>query len=333
MADVVVKIGPNTGDDYPTWAACETAEATDLVTAGNTFIAEWRAGNYTEYPVTITGSVWTTDATNRIKWRPQAGSEHDGIPERGVYFTTADTSNAVFLTVENEYVDLIGIEWDSNKFWGAGISLGLYGSMYQCIVRRRWNTGWGFPITRADGADNASIDSCLVAYRAQPAIDISVNCTNCSISNNTIIELDGGNPAAAFPGQGLNQIKEDIVNNAIFADTMWSGTLTGGYLNITNNANKTGTSNVEGSNQIIADAGDYVSHASTDSGFLTADYRPARGGTLDAGGAAVLVTNDVKDSAFTNNDVGGFAAVTLSNPTETNVTGTTATIGCTTNTV
>lgn len=125
----------NAGDPYATLAAFDTAEATDLVTAGDTITVKV-FGSAADGPVTF-DTDWTTSSTNYLRIETDSAlseSVHSGTYPTSSYRIEGDNFFAV-IRVEAQYIELVGLPIKSTATTNAGRGIFLRGNDDGALIK------------------------------------------------------------------------------------------------------------------------------------------------------------------------------------------------------
>ncbi len=189
---------------YPTLAAWDAAEATDLVAAGDTHEVQCDGGADTT-TVSLVG--WTSSTTNTLTVKPNANSAHAGKLDTGKYHLAAVSNYDVALTASTFHTEIDGLQFSQTSGMNiaavvanAAAVSGRLTTVKNCIIKGNNAAGTNRAIRRTNNGNNHFYNNIIydwhqgIRTEAQGTTALS----DCAIYNNTIegcgtngIRLDG----------------------------------------------------------------------------------------------------------------------------------------------
>ncbi len=233
MADVIRYIDPTaTGlgdgtswtDAYTTIDAWHTAEATDLVTAGDTHTVYCRRNGGGEDTSSISTSSWTTDATNYLKIAAADGDQCLKSGWDDTRFVWASSGGSTPITVRDEIIiDGIQFEGDTDTSYIFNFTANATTDtvIRNCRMRNTSSaTGTCFYFNYST---SAKIENCVIRDFNKAVENNST--AGPLVYNNTIIDCSLG------VHQDNTSGTTTIVNNALVNSSTWeeNGTITSNY--------------------------------------------------------------------------------------------------------
>lgn len=267
MATITKTINPAGGGDYSSLSAWNAAEATNLITAGNTHVAECYGGDVGAVSLS---SSWYSDSTNKLIIKAADGEQHSGYQDTDKAYASSSTGDLIS-TVNTPYIDyleLVGLQfwWTATITYTSGVKQfdgglvivdkclfkGLGGDVSNSVGILSGNNSSGILfVTNSVFYDFSSTSSSFTAgVRTQATADaLFYNCTfvDCRYS----IRADQGTPRA------VNNIMQSAPTYGTFDSSS-------GY-NLTNAASAPGSNNIVSTTLTFVDAAnDNFALAATD---------------------------------------------------------------------
>lgn len=282
---------------YASMSEWNTAEATDLVSAGDTHRVVCSSGLDAVASVAVTaGAGWTTDASNYITIEADPSDGHGGVYGAGyrLEITTSGYSETLVVNVPNTVIKGITIENTSGAASARGANINAIAPVFDsCFFVAVSSTGSCAYISNSDGG---LFTNCVAIAK-----DAGTTCFNignfdyATFYNCTAISGSRGYYRIGTGGTSA-EIKNCVAYGASTADmggTKW----TASSKNATSDTSAIGTSPV--TNITTAAFVDYAG----------GDYSPEAGGALDGAGSdlSAFFTHDITGATRTQWDIGAWA--------------------------
>jgi len=205
---------------YPTLSSWSTAEATNLITDGDTHEVRCTGGADT---VGSNHTAWTTDDTNSLLINPNSGEEHAGIFDTGKYHITQSGNYGTAIGRTNEQIEVNTMQVHVTGNFTIGIAIGSTASATQtgtianCIVKGG-GSDKGSCIRRVVGGPAVIYNN--VVYEARRGIQSNFASTAANnviaIYNNTIDSISTTNTGIGLhlDVSGANHhVKNNLITN------------------------------------------------------------------------------------------------------------------------
>ena len=185
---------------YSSQNEMEAAEQTNLVAAGDTFTGICAGGADTAI---VAYSGWTTGVSNDILITATTDM-HSGVFDNTKYYLAAGTGSAAYLTISEEFVSIIGLQFERDTPVSASLARPTIS----------WS-GFGVGVQVVDSCIFKSISTGITGIVS--ALAISDNSPEYIITNNVFYDFDGANDEAINGASSSPDVK--IYNNTFINNT------------------------------------------------------------------------------------------------------------------